>query len=441
MSQFHDCQTCFASDRFCEDCWEGDSRCSELQGWGEALNGLDLDMSLAPQPTLKFPSFLPQLLNGLEVPSVLAREPAVAAGIAKALTPQGRVSRRAVPARYGAQSLRAQWGIGEETMLLCMGNSLDPYLEKLWRAQDQENIWGRLQGLEFGAATSLNFSIYLDRPRLEHLVNIKRTWLTVKRMQETSDLIPIPHLQWGARLDLERQLAYAQSQGFHTLTLNLQMFKRQGWDTVLDGIAVIREHAPGLHFLIAGVAGLKRLAELAELLPTACFTNTTAHYLAQRYVRLQRDGTRLIKEPVDGHPDIILAENVQLYREFVAELRGDKPQDPPAGSRTRLATLTLAGTLQSEFGFDPDVARDATALLAGDEAVLAAFQSWLEKGQLDRDFQGSFPTWPCSDVVPHPPLCELLDDGAVPVDAFLYLGQLAHQVDEEIEVRVGRAGY
>jgi hypothetical protein len=35
----------------------------------------------------------------------------------------------------------------------------------------------------------------------------------------------------------------------------------------------------------------------------------------------------------------------------------------------------------------------------------------------------------------------MLDDGADPVEAFLYMGQLAHHVDEEIEVHVGQAGY
>ncbi len=442
MTDLSNCQGCAALGEFCEGDVKHAFLCREMAGWPQAVAGLALDVPLVPQPPFELPPFLPQLLNGLVAPGMIAREPAVAVGIAKALTPQGAVSRRAVPERYGTQSLRAQWGIGDETFLLCMGNSLDPYLEKLWRAQGRENFWGRLQGLGFDAGTSLNFSIYLDRPRLEHLVNIKRTWLTVKRMQETSDLIPIPHLQWGALLDLERQLAYAQSQGFHTLTLNLQMFKRQGWEAVLDGITVIRERAPELRFLIAGVAGLKRLAELAEMLPNTSFTNTTAHYLAQRYVRLQHHGgTRLIKEPVDGHPDIFLAENVQLYREFLAQVRGATPQDLRASSRPRPSTSTLATMLQREFGFDPGVARDAEALLAGDESILAAFQNWLEEGQLDRDFQGSFPTWPCSEVAPHPTLGELLDDGADPVEAFLHLGQLAHHVDEEIEVRVGQAGY
>jgi hypothetical protein len=65
----------------------------------------------------------------------------------------------------------------------------------------------------------------------------------------------------------------------------------------------------------------------------------------------------------------------------------------------------------------------------------------LDTGQLDRDFQGSFPTWPCADGLPHPTLGELLDAGADPMDAFLHLAHLAQQVDEEIQVLVGRAGY
>jgi hypothetical protein len=447
MTQPFDCQECPAFGRFCDGSRsatpsaEGADRCRQFDGWAEVLHGLALDMPLAPQPQFELPYFFPQLLNGLEVPAMIAREPLVAVGIAKALTPRGKVSRRAIPLRYGPHDLRAQWGIGGETALLCIGNTLDGYLEELWRAQGHENVWGRLQALGFNAATSLNFSLYLDHPRLEHLVNIKRTWLTVQRMQETSRLIPIPHLQWATLLDLKRQLDYARAQGFHTLTLNLQMIKRQGWQTVAAGIPIIRERAPDLRLLITGVAGLKRMAELAEALPNASFTNTTVHYLAQRHVRLRRDGTRLIKEPVEGHPDLVLADNVRLYRDFLAALREDTPQASPARSRPRPSTPAVATALQREFGFDPSTALDAVDLLVADDAILDAFRSWLDTGQLERDFRGSFPTWPCSECVPHPTLGELLDAGADPVEAFLHLGCLARCVDEEIQLLVGQAGY
>jgi hypothetical protein len=260
-------------------------------------------------------------------------------------------------------------------------------------------------------------------------------------MQVRSSLIPIPHLQWATTQDLERQLQYAQAQGFHTLTLNLQMWKRQGWRTVLEGLCLLRKKVPEMRLLITGVAGLKRLAQLAQVLPNASFTNATAHYLAQRYVRLRRDGTRLIKEPVEGHPDLILADNVHLFREFLAEQRGNRAQPSPARTQARSSGPAVAAALQKEFGFEASAALDAEHLLATDEAVLDAFQHWLATGQLDRDFQSSFPTWPCADAVPHPTLGELLDSGADPVDAFLHLAHLAKRVDEEIQVFVGRAGY
>jgi hypothetical protein len=441
MTESSGCLNCPAFGSFCEGGGENGGRCQELEPWLQALSGLALDMPLAPQPQFDLPPFLPQLLNGLEVPSVLAREPAVAVGIAKALTPRGRVSRRAIPEPYATHSLRAQWGIGEGSQLICIGNYLDPYLERLWQTQRRQNVWSRLRSLGFDSATSLNFSIYLDRPRMEHLINIKRTWLSVQRMQETSSLTPIPHLQWGTTQDLERQLEYAQAQGFHTLTLNLQMIKRQGWDTVAAGIPVIQEEAADLRLLITGVAGLKRMAELAEAFPHASFVNTTAHYLAQRYLRLHRDGTRLMKEPVEGHPDLILAENARLFREFLTEQRRDKPLASPARIQPHPSMLAVAATLQREFGFEASAALGVGDLLAIDETLLDALLDWLDTGQLDRDFQGSFTTWPCADCVPHPTLGELLDTGAGPMDAFLHLAHLTQRVDEEIEALVGRAGY
>ena len=445
MTESFDRHECPAFESFCKGTSHDTGCCHKLVPWLEVLNGLALDMPLAPQPQFDLPPFIPQVLNGLDVPSALTREAAVAVGIAKALTPRGNISRRAMPALYATHSLRSQWRIGEDTQLLCIGNYLDPYLERLWQAQmvpeGRENIWASLRALGFDAATSLNFSIYLDGPRMEHLVNIKRTWLTVQRMQETSSLIPIPHLQWATTQDLERQLDYAQEQGFHTLTLNLQMIKRQGWDTVAAGIPIIREKAPELRLLITGVAGLKRLAELVEAFPNASFSNATAHYVAQRYLRLRRDDTRLIKEPVEGHPDLILAENVRLFREFLAKQRGDRPQAAPGRTQARPSMVPFAATLQRDFGFEANAARDAEGLLATDEAILDAFQHWLDTGQLDRDFQGSFPTWPCADAVPHPTLGGLLEAGADTLEAFLHLAHLAHEVDQEIQVLVGQAGY
>lgn len=450
------CSRCPAFRLYCEGCSEPcrysccDGQCSccavrcarrhDLEGWLTAIDGLGLDMPLRPQPQVCLPAgYFPQLLNGLEVPSANLPISAVAVGIAKILTPGGWVSRRALPWRFSSHNLRAQWQLGPDLNLVCIGNDQDHRLERLWVAQPQD-VWMQVRVLGFDFATSLNFSIYLDQPRMEHLINIKRTWLTVQQMQKTSSLIAIPHLQWATIPDLQRQLHYAQAQGFHTLTMNLQMIRRQGWDTVAMGIPLIRESSPGLRFLFSGVVSLKRMEQLALAFPGSSFTNTTAHYLAQRYVRLQRDGTRLIKEPAEGHPDLILVDNVRLFCDLLCTTEDGKetarPQPEPQPPDQNLET-----TLQTRFGFDPWFAHAAVGLLSVDETILVKFQNWLNTGEVDRDFRGSFPTWPCSECVSHPTLGELLNEGADHLDAFLHLAYLAHQVDEEIQAVVGQAGY
>jgi len=466
-----DCQVCPALGELCAGCGGGCAyrgcsgdcaacpaccaRRRDLDAWLAAVGGLALDAPLAPQPAFDpsspsgqaLPPFFPQLSNEVRIASAIAREPAVAVALDKVLTPRGRVSRRAIPARYGTYRLRAQWGVADQTFLVCSGNCLDDYLERLWAAQAEgADLWGQVRAMGFDAATSLNFSIYFDRPRLEHLLNIKRSWLTVGRMQATSALVPIPHLQWYQPLDLERQLRYAQTRGFHTLTMNLQIVKRRAWEPIAAGLPLIRRQAPELRFLFAGVVALKRMAELAGLFPGASFTNVTAQYLAQRRVRLQRDGTRLIKERVDGHPDLILAENVRLYRDFLAETVGQSPSPgppaPPAeGARLYAVQQEIAAALQGRFGYSTEQAWAAAERLAVDEAILAACREWLETGALDYNFQGAFPGWPCAESAPYPTLGELLHGGSSPLDAFLRLASLAGQVDGEIQALVGRSGY
>jgi len=144
---------------------------------------------------------------------------------------------------------------------------------------------------------------------------------------------------------------------------------------------------------------------------------------------------------VAGHPDLILAENVGLYRDFLAEVRGDTSQARPAQPQVTLCQPDLAMVLEKEFGFEAGAALDAEDLLITDGAIRVAFQEWVSTGRLERDFCGSFPTWPYSECVPHPTLGALLDEGADPLDAFLHLAQLASCVDAEIAVQVGRAGY
>ena len=80
---YHECP---AFESLCQRCSDDAVRCHKFMPWLEALDGLALDMPLSPQPQFDpsipsgqaLPSFFPQLLNGLEVPSALSCEPTIA---------------------------------------------------------------------------------------------------------------------------------------------------------------------------------------------------------------------------------------------------------------------------------------------------------------------------------------------------------------------------
>jgi hypothetical protein len=68
-------------------------------------------------------------------------------------------------------------------------------------------LFGTARTLDFDLATGLNFSLYVERPPLEHLYNVKRTWLTISQLQsESRYLTPIPYLQWFGEGELKRQV-------------------------------------------------------------------------------------------------------------------------------------------------------------------------------------------------------------------------------------------
>ena len=145
MNPSADCHTCPAFGPFCEGASRGRRSAAARSSLARRHRRPGPGRAPGAAARVRAAALLPQLLNGLEVPSVLSREPAIGVGIAKVLTPRGEVSRRAVPRPLRhAQPARPVGHIGEGSLLLCIGNALDGYLERLWPAQRaRERLWPR----------------------------------------------------------------------------------------------------------------------------------------------------------------------------------------------------------------------------------------------------------------------------------------------------------
>jgi len=131
-------------------------------------------MPLRPQPqVIPLPHFIPQLIAPPDMPVMLDRESIIGIGISLIYTPKGFISGQ-VGGEDG-RGVRWEWWLSEKPRLLLLGNTQDPLLESLWSAMPEMRLFGTARTINFDLATGLNFSLYVERPRLEHLYNVKRT--------------------------------------------------------------------------------------------------------------------------------------------------------------------------------------------------------------------------------------------------------------------------
>jgi hypothetical protein len=148
--------------------------------------------------------------------------------------------------------------------------------------------------------------------------------LTISQLQrETLNLVPIPHLQWFREGELKRQISLLKEGGFHTITINLQTARKKWeweWERILRGMETVKRMYPEVRPLFTGVSSLKTMARLRQIFPWCCFCNSVCQYLAQRHVRLRREGMRLVRETVTGNPSVVMSHSIKVYKRFLQEL-------------------------------------------------------------------------------------------------------------------------
>jgi hypothetical protein len=98
------------------------------------------------------------------MPVMLDRESVIGIGISLVFTPKGLISEQ-VGGEDG-HGVRWEWWLSERPRLLLLGNTQDPLLESLWSVMPEMRLFGTARTLNFDLVTGLNFSLYVERPRV-----------------------------------------------------------------------------------------------------------------------------------------------------------------------------------------------------------------------------------------------------------------------------------
>ena len=181
---------------------------------------------------------------------------------------------------------------------LWLGWGKDEYLERWWmRRRD----WASKATHYYHAAIAPNFSVYGNHPRMEHLINMRRSLLAARLLEEAG--IPsIPNVYGFRHEDLDRWCQWMHDYRPRAAAHNLSTFRgSRSWDDHYPKLLYLSRHSPpGMRWVFGGVRSRERLSALSDLFGRSFALVTPAPIMLGRLGRiLTADGR---EQPVNALP-------------------------------------------------------------------------------------------------------------------------------------------
>ena len=286
----------------------------DLPGFIADVGGLHFeDIVAAPSNLPRFPPYIPQIGRvgrRLRLPSYPIY--AVACDLVRSHLLNGRP----------LQNLRPHFGIPASSQVLLINFAKDAIVERIWTAQ--RNVVASIAASGLDAVIAPNYSVFWTEPRMEQLINMKRSLVNFEQLQ-AQGVSAIPHIYWRRQEDLQRWADWIRANpSVNVISVNLQTFKSlDEWNFVLQGLKwLVDALPPHILFILAGKASAERIARLKDTAPNFCLINKLPYVSAFKLHRLVYEHGAIRKFlQLDSSPSELFAENIQVF----AQLVGTRP--------------------------------------------------------------------------------------------------------------------
>ncbi|OPZ95095.1 MAG: hypothetical protein BWY74_00061 [Firmicutes bacterium ADurb.Bin419] len=166
----------------------------------------------------------------------------------------------------------------------------DRTLEGFW--DNRKSIYKDLKKLNFSSVISLNFSVFEDAPRADHLQNIKRSSIVYNELLDAG-ISAIPDIAWYNINDLKRWAAAINAANikmiaFSFQTVDVGLKTSNAWKSYLLGFRYLCQNiSSDIKILVAGIATPFKVYELhkASQGQSIHILNNSAYIQARRGMR------------------------------------------------------------------------------------------------------------------------------------------------------------
>jgi hypothetical protein len=224
------------------------------------------DVGLTGRLPAGWPAFIPQV-DGSDVTGLdeHLNWPAYAVGLRRVFSP---TTHALYPRFTGGADVHQVLGLSPGQLAVLVGYGEDPLVEAFWSRRTREQLIAQIAGQGWDVILACNYSIYGNWPRVEHLINMRRS-LVLAAEFAAAGVLAVPNLYWYRLEDLRRWADWAEDSLPPAVAINAQTVRENvNWDTwMLPGLAWLAENLPaGLPVIMTGLSRADRIATAAELL-------------------------------------------------------------------------------------------------------------------------------------------------------------------------------
>lgn len=239
--------------------------------------------------------------------------PAYGIGLRRVLSP---ATGKMVPKLAGRSAAEA-FGLPETAAAVLVGYGKDPLVEAYWSGRHRDGLALALAAQGWDLVLAPNYSMYLNQPRAEQLLNFRRNLLVAAELAELG-VATAPCLYWSRLEDLERYTDWVADTEPAQVAVNLQTLRTPAeWtELVLPGLAYLAGTLPPtLPIWLAGASRPDRIAAVRALF------GDRLHLVNQNALAYARRGTVITTGGrADLHAETVDAftANVGFYADQLA---------------------------------------------------------------------------------------------------------------------------
>lgn len=246
-------------------------RCPSRQNiaaWMADLGGsLAFDDVALPAGLPALPAFIPQV-DGSAVTDLDASLswPAYAVGLRRVISPETIT----VYPRFTDNTAHQALALRPAAKAVLVGYGEDPLVEAIWTQRHRNALIEQIAAGGWDVVLACNYSIYGNWPRLEHLVNMRRSVLLARELADAS-VTAVPNLYWFRLEDLRRWIDWTLDDATPAIAINAQTVRENAnWDSWMrPGLHYLAENLPeDLPVFLTGLSRTDRIAEAAALFGT-----------------------------------------------------------------------------------------------------------------------------------------------------------------------------